>query len=190
MLIIARHRALSTRPAQAAAHTRAPPPADRGRRSPHCSSTLTGHLKMSLTFSPACLALPAAWSLWPSASRSRSSVALPSASLPCPASSWALFCNLSVPLMGNPFSVVVRGQYPTVGLGTPASAEGPGDVLRRVTREAGNPAAPASLPSRPSRPSRRFGGRGHKLMTAVDCLRRHCLGSARRTLSDSVPTAV
>src|SRR4051812_33871393 len=189
MLIIARHRALSTRPAQAAAHTRAPPPADRGRRSPHCSSTLTGHLKMSLTFSPACLALPAAWSLWPSASRSRSSVALPAASLPFPASSWALFCSLSVPLMGNPSSVVVGEALPRWWGGhtrdgvrwSPSPATGPS------SRKACGRSFPTvtSFPCVPAVPEDRSqvdDGRG--LLSAA------CLGSGRRNLSDSVLTAV
>src|SRR3954466_6089153 len=57
------------------------------------------YLKASLTFSPACFRLPLVSSAWPSAWRSRSSVASPSASLPLPESSSALFFILSIPLM-------------------------------------------------------------------------------------------
>src|SRR3954454_12796875 len=89
MLITGRHCAPGRRTAGA------PPP--RGG-----APTVSGHLKASLTFSPACFRLPATLSLVPSACRSRLSVASPSDSLPSPESSWALFFILSTPLMGRP----------------------------------------------------------------------------------------
>src|SRR6185437_14316899 len=65
-------------------------------------------LPASLTFSPACLTLPAAWSAWPSASRRSLPTALPAASLALPLSSWALFLVLSVSLTAVPSLVVLR----------------------------------------------------------------------------------
>ncbi len=52
-------------------------------------------LKTSLIFSPACLRLPLAWSAWPSASSSSSSVARPTPSLTFPFISSALLSILS-----------------------------------------------------------------------------------------------
>src|SRR6478752_8265696 len=59
-------------------------------------------LPTSLTFSPACLTLPAAWSALPSASSRSLPTVLPAASLALPLSSWALFLVLSVSLITVP----------------------------------------------------------------------------------------
>src|SRR3712207_504104 len=60
----------------------------------------TQSLKASFTFSPACLRLPLAWSVSPSARRLSSPVASPACSFATPPSSSALFFALSNALNG------------------------------------------------------------------------------------------
>jgi len=97
------------------------------------------YLKTSLTFSPACLMLPLAWSLWPSALRSSLPVASPALSLAFPPSSWPLSLALSIPLMCFSFRAgwLEWWRCALVGLSwlvveSVAGAPGLGEARRRV----------------------------------------------------------